>query len=66
MKVSPCTSFKGTFYTVADSHTRLPMTAGLLTEIEKEAKMKQNLFFYWTAEILWVTIIRLKQCRICI
>lgn len=38
MKVSPCTSFKGTFYTVADSHTRLPMTAGLLTEIEKRSQ----------------------------
>lgn len=38
MKVGPCISFKGTFYTVADSHTRLPMTAGLLTEIENRSK----------------------------
>ncbi|CCY63298.1 5'-Nucleotidase domain protein [Clostridium sp. CAG:967] len=38
MKINPCISFKGTFYTVADSHTRLPMTAGLLSEIENRSK----------------------------
>lgn len=38
MRINPNISFKGTFYTVADSHTRLPMTAGLLTQIEEKSK----------------------------
>lgn len=44
MRINPI-SFKGTFYTVSDSHGRLPMTAGVLTEIEKRAKESKEPVF---------------------
>ncbi len=45
MRINQNISFKGTFYTVADSHTRLPMTAGLLTRIEEKAKKEKEPVF---------------------
>ncbi len=44
MHINPL-SFKGTFYTVSDSHGRLPMTAGVLTEVEKRANRSKEPVF---------------------
>lgn len=45
MRINSNINFKGTFYTTSDSHTRLPMTAGVLTEIENRAKDKKEPVF---------------------
>lgn len=39
-------NFKGTFYTTSDSHGRLKMTAGVITEVEKRIQnQKEPVFF---------------------
>lgn len=46
MQINQNINFKGTFYTVADSHTRLPMAAGLLTQIEEKSKNEKEPVFF--------------------
>lgn len=45
MRIGQGVSFKGTFYAVSDVHTRLPMSAGVLTEIEQRAKKETEPVF---------------------
>lgn len=41
-----CQNFKGTYYLTTDSHSRTPMLAGVLTEIEKQSKNSNEPQFY--------------------